>query len=237
VVAEFGGRARFVVEDLGASAIADRFGVAAYPAVFVDEALVARPEDFYEWGGPKRGKYLPWSDLANRKRFQDELRALIRLRLEGGEIASLQVTKEGAPMTSLPDVTMVELAGKKLTFAQLRGKPVLVEFWATWCPMCIKSMEWMKTLDPGKVSVVNVAIESERADVEKVVSSIQPNGRVVIATDALRKAFKGPPAVPTLVLADGQGRIVKVFYGAPESLHADVTRALEGLAVERVAAK
>ncbi|MFA6956694.1 MAG: TlpA disulfide reductase family protein [Thermoanaerobaculia bacterium] len=237
MVEEFGGNARFVVEDLGASAIAERFGVAAYPAVFVDEALVARPEDFYEWGGPKRGKYLPWSDLANRTRFQDELRTLIRLRLEGGEIPSLQVTNGAAPTTSLPAVAMTDLGGKSITFAQLRGKPVLIEFWATWCPMCIKSMEWMKTLDPARVSVVNVAIESERADVEKLVASVKPNGRVVIATDALRKAFKGPPAVPTLVLADGEGRVVKVFYGAPESLHAEVTRALEGLTAESIAAR
>jgi hypothetical protein len=39
------------------------------------------------------------------------------------------------------------------------------------------------------------------------------------------------------VLADGQGRIVKVFYGAPDTLHAEVTRALEGLGAENVAAK
>ena len=233
----FGGRARFVVEDLGASRIAERFGVAAYPAIFVDEALVARPEDFYEWGGPKRGKYIPWSDLANRRRFQDELRRMIALRLEGSEVTSLEVTKGAGPIERLPDVAMRELSGKPLTFAQLRGRPVLVEFWATWCPMCIKSMEWMKTLDPERVSIVNVAIESERADVEKLVASLRPKGRTVIASDALRKAFAGPPAVPTLLLADGNGKVVKIFYGAPDTLHADVQRALDALVAAKSAAK
>jgi thiol-disulfide isomerase/thioredoxin len=237
VVDEFEGKARFVVEDLGASAIAERFGVGAYPAIFVDEALVARPQDFYEWGGPNRGKYIPWSDLANRARFQQELRTMIGLRLAGGDVPSLQVTKGAGPMRSLPDVAMTELSGRRLSFAQLRGKPVLVEFWATWCPMCIKSMEWMKTLDPAQVNVVNIAIESERDDVEKLVGSLQPRGRVVIASDAVRKAFSGPPAVPTLVLADEEGRVVKIFYGAPETLHADVTRALDELGAVKVAAR
>ena len=225
------------MEDLGASKIAERFGVAAYPAIFVDEALVARPEDFYEWGGPKRGKYIPWSDLANRRRFQDELRRMIELRLGGSEVPSLEVTKGAGPIRRLPDVAMRELDGTPLTFGQLRGRPVLVEFWATWCPMCIKSMEWMKTLDPERVSIVNVAIESERADVESVVASLEPGGRVVIASDALRRAFAGPPAVPTLVLADANGAVVKVFYGAPDTLHANVARALDALEAAKVAAK
>jgi len=66
--------------------------------------------------------------------------------------------------------------------------------------MCIKSMEWMKSLDPAKVAVVNIAIESKREEVEKLVASLAAAGTVVIATDAVRKAFSGPPAVPTLVL-------------------------------------
>lgn len=237
MVDEFSGRATFVVEDLGASAIADRFGVAAYPAIFVDQALVARPEDFYEWGGPKTGKYIPWTELANRKRFQDELRTMIGLRLEGSDVPSLEITKGAAPAKSLPDVAMTDLAGRRITFAQLRGKPVLVEFWATWCPMCIKSMEWMKSLDPAEVAIVNVAIESKREDIDKLVASLQPQGTVVIASDAVRKAFAGPPAVPTLVLADERGNIVKTFYGAPDTLHDEVTRALEALASPKIASR
>lgn len=237
MVDEFGGRARFVVEDLGASAIAERFGVGAYPAIFVDQALVARPEDFYEWGGPKTGKYIPWTDLANRRRFQEELRTLIGLRLEGADVPSLELTKRAAPAKQLPDVAMTGLDGRRVTFAQLRGKPVLVEFWATWCPMCIKSMEWMKSLDPAKFEVVNIAIESKREDVEKLVASLQPRGKVVIASDEVRKAFSGPPAVPTLVLADERGNIVKVFYGAPDTLHDEVAQALEALASVKVAAR
>ncbi|MCM2316765.1 MAG: TlpA family protein disulfide reductase [Thermoanaerobaculia bacterium] len=237
MVDEFGGRAKFVVEDLGASAIAERFGVGAYPAIFVDQALVARPEDFYEWGGPKSGKYIPWTDLANRRRFQEDLRTMIGLRLEGGDVPSLEITKGAAPAKTLPDVAMTRLDGRRITFSQLRGKPVLVEFWATWCPMCIKSMEWMKTLDPAKVEVVNIAIESKREDVEKLVASLQPLGNVVIASDAVRQAFSGPPAVPTLVLADDRGNIVKVFYGAPDTLHDEVGRALEGLESVSVASR
>jgi len=113
VVEEFGGRAKFVVEDLGASPIAERFGVGAYPAIFVDQALVARPEDFYEWGGPKTGKYIPWTDLANRRRFQEELRTLIGLRLEGADVPSLEITKGAARAKTLPDVAMTALDGRR----------------------------------------------------------------------------------------------------------------------------
>jgi hypothetical protein len=75
VTRTYGDRVRFVVEDLGASKLAESFGVDKYPAIFVDDALVARPEDFYDWGGPKTGKYLPWSDLTNRRKFQADLPA------------------------------------------------------------------------------------------------------------------------------------------------------------------
>ncbi|HEU4521285.1 MAG TPA: hypothetical protein VFT12_04730, partial [Thermoanaerobaculia bacterium] len=88
VVREYGDRARFVVEDFGASPIADRFGIDKYPAIFVDDALVATPEDFYAWGGAGKGKYLPWAELENRKKFQQDLRRMIDIRLAGGVVPS-----------------------------------------------------------------------------------------------------------------------------------------------------
>ena len=43
----------------------------------------------------------------------------------------------------------------------------------------------------------------------------------------VRDAFDGPPAVPTLIVADSEGRIVKIFYGAPKNLHDEIARELK----------
>ena len=54
-------------------------------------------------------------------------------------------------------------------------------------------------------------------------------GRYVMATPAVLEAFGGLPAVPTLFLADGKGRIVRVFYGAPPDLHEEIEKELAKL--------
>ncbi len=231
MVQQYGTRARFVVEDLGASPLAEGYGVDKYPAIFVDDALVARPEDFFAWGGPGNGKYIPWTDLENRRKFQSDLKKMLDIRLSGGAVADSQTPAvQGSANLTLPDFAMTDLNGATFRFSDLKGKPVLVEFWATWCPYCIDTLEWMKGMDSSSATMVAVAIESERPDIDKVIDKYKPNARIVLGTDELRKAFNGPPAVPTLFLADSQGRIVKIFYGAPKDLHDEIKRELAKLA-------
>lgn len=224
---EYGDRVRFVVEDYGASSLASRFGIDKYPAIIIDDALVSAPEDFYAWGGPGKGKYLPWSDLANRKRFQGDLRRMIDIRLAGLPLQSASRLKEAVAMPILPLAEPItDLAGQTFKLSDLRGKPLIVEFWAPWCPPCIETMKWLKSVDPKTAHVVALAVESERPAVNRLVEQMKPAGRIAMASPEIVKAMGGIPAVPLLFLADRNGKVVRVFYGAPPDLHSEIEKAL-----------
>lgn len=231
MVREFPGKARFAVEDFGASPLAERFGVDKYPALFVDDALVARPEDFYGWGGTAKGRYMPWKSVENRRKFQGDLRRMIEIRLGGGQLVSVPApskTAERAERT-LPALHLADLGGESFTFHKLAGKPVLVEFWATWCPPCLSTLTWLKKLDPGAATLVAVAVESEPGEVRRLAREKQLPGKIVMGTQEILDAFGGLPSIPTLFLADKNGKIVRAFYGAPPDLHEEITRELEKL--------
>src|SRR6185295_17532170 len=99
VVQDFSGKARFVVENYGDSALAKRFGVTRYPAIFVDDVLVATPNDFGFYGkGEKQegGRYAPLKSAQSHERFRADLSRMIDLILAGRKDAARAVAAPAA---------------------------------------------------------------------------------------------------------------------------------------------
>jgi thiol-disulfide isomerase/thioredoxin len=238
VVADSGGRARFVSENYGDSKLAKRFGVTRYPAIFVDDILVATPKDFGFYGngeGPKNGRYAPFvKNAANYERFRADLVRMIDLVLEGRKdaVRSQAVAATPQGIATLPAFTLTDLDGHPVTRESLAGRPVLFEMWATWCPPCRGTLGWLGKLKKrygDDLAVVTIAVESDEAGVRKIRDELKLPVVWAMGTPELVKSFGDIGGVPTLFLFDGTGHAVETFFGAPPGLHDDVEAKLAPL--------
>ena len=237
VVQDFAGKAKFVVENYGDSALAKRYGVTRYPAIFVDDVLVATPNDFGFYGkgeAESGGRYAPLKSAEAHNRFRNDLTRMIDLILAGKkETARAQAASAATPeIAALPDVQLTDLEGLPISREALAGRVVLVEFWATWCPPCRSTLSWLGDLKKrygDRLSVVAVAVESEPAGVRKVADELQLPIAWAVGSPAIAQAFGDLGGVPTLFLFDDSGRRVQTFFGAPPTLHADAEAKIKSL--------
>ena len=237
MVQEFGGRVRFVAENYGDSALARRFGVKRYPAIFVDDILVATPKDFGFYGkgeGDGNGRYAPLQNETSHQRFRADLSRVIALQLSGltKEARALSAPADTGEVAALPDLAFTDLDGKTLTTGDLAGRVVLVDFWATWCPPCRGTLAWLgqvKQQYGDRVAVLALAVESDEADVRKLAGSLNLPLRWALRTPAILRAFGDVSALPTLLVFDRQGKTAGAFYGSTPKLHDDAAAKIAAL--------
>ena len=132
-------------------------------------------------------------------------------------IAYLWVAPSGA--LQAPNITLQLTDGKKLKLDSLRGKPVLITFWATSCPGCIKEMphliELYQELHAKGLEIIGIAMPYDRPDyvMEMITQKKVP---YLIAYDLKGdaiQAFGNVSLTPTTFLIDDQGKIVKKKIG------------------------
>jgi thiol-disulfide isomerase/thioredoxin len=234
VVEGYKGRVRFANENWGDSKLAERYGLKRYPVVFVDEVLVARPDDFGGWGANK-GKYHPWKDAANQAKFKKDLARMIDLVLGGRKPSGKESQSQPEAPTeilALPHLVVEDISGRRLDAAALADRVVVIEFWATWCSPCRSTLTWLgevKQRFGERIEIVTIAVESEESEVRKLTASLGAPPRVVMGTETLAASFGTITSVPTMFVFDRQGRTASVFYGAPADLHQKAERLLTSL--------
>ena len=228
-----------MVENYGASELAKRFGVTRYPAIFVDDILVAKPKDFGFYGkgeGADDGRYSPWRDAKSHERFRADLTRRVEMELAGrgaelrAEVAG--PAEEALKPASLPELSIPALDGSTLDSKALAGKVTLVEFWATWCPPCRGTLGWLGELKKkygDRLQIVALAVESDEPDVRKLVGELGLPLRWAMGSPGTALQFGDLSSVPTLFLFGPGGRTEGIFYGAPPDLHGRVERALDAL--------
>jgi thiol-disulfide isomerase/thioredoxin len=237
VAAKYAGKVTFVSENFGGSKLAERSGVRGYPAVFVDDVLVAVPRDFGYFGEVEgTGRYAPWRNADNQAKFKADLVRMIDLILAGKKEV---VTEEHAEtsggsreIATLPHFRLTDMAGHTLAADQLSGRVVLVEFWATWCPPCRSTLQWLGHLKQkygDNLAVVALAVESPQDQTRSMAKSLSPDLHWAMADAPTAVAFGDLTSVPTMFLFDRSGKTARVLYGAPPDLHDQAEKTLEAL--------
>jgi peroxiredoxin len=133
-----------------------------------------------------------------------------------------------------PDFAYTLLDGSKGNTQSLRGKVLLVNFWATSCVTCVKEMPEIvathRKFQPRGYETLAVAMSYDPpAYVANFAQSRQlPFGVVIDNTGAIAKAFGDVQLTPTTFLIDKRGAIVKRYVGEPDfaALHGLVDRLL-----------
>ncbi len=150
-----------------------------------------------------------------------------------GEKVTVRFYRNPSPV---PAVAMHDLDGRSITTADLRGKVVLVNFWATWCPPCraeIPDLVALQTKYRDRLQIIGISQDEGSVEIVRhYAAERRMNYPIVMMTPELEKAFPGIAALPTSFLVDREGRIVQRHVGMLNAtLTEQETRALAGLPV------
>lgn len=135
----------------------------------------------------------------------------------GADGNSLHVAKVRGAIA--PDFALTDVAtGKVVRLSDFRGKAVLLNFWATWCPPCKVEIPWFVDLQKQYGSeglvVLGVAMDdAQQAEIAAFARNMGVNYPILLGTNEVSDTYGGVEALPTTFYIGRDGKIVDRVFG------------------------
>jgi len=120
-----------------------------------------------------------------------------------------------------PAFTLSDVSGKKVSLAEFKGHPVIVNFWATWCGPCKLEMPWFQEFSAkykGQGLEILGLSQDDGASPDDVAAAAKRIGvtyTILMPDEAVAKKYGGVDYLPETFYIDREGKVVDVTAGAP----------------------
>lgn len=138
--------------------------------------------------------------------------------------------------TPAPELRAHDVAGAPRTLADFRGKVVVLNFWASWCPPCLRempSLERLRAKMAGRpLEIVAVDSAESPEDVKAYLAKMSLGFPVLLDADSINTRRWKVFVLPTTFLLDAEGRVRHVLAGPTEWDEGEGLRTIESLLAE-----